>query len=418
VNQTVAVIGYGTAAINAAIALRQAGYRGCIRVFSATDLPPYSPILTSYYAAGEISYEDCFPWDAEQIALLDLDVRSNCPVMRLDAKEHLLETSYGVFSYDKCLIASGASPMVKGFPAIGGYDPLVLRTMDDARRFKEALTQIASPRVLVSGTSMVALKAVEACIERGARVTLLGRGSHILRHSALVEVAEAFEQSLASRGVELRFDQAVLQAGLKESGLIEAEFSSGDSDLFTSILIAHGMRPNLQFLSPDSLEGDLGVLVDANMRTSDPDIFAAGDVAQAADLVTRTYLPSGLWREACLQGACAGRAIAADLAGVEVPRDAAYPGSVRNNSISVCGATLLAGGSVRLGSDRQVELEKWDFGLVGRIYAARDDNDAAPTRHLVGYNVFSPDCKPGDAAYDEAEQLLRQLKIDLINRRG
>lgn len=414
-DQTVAIIGYGTAAVNAAIALRQAGYRGFIRVFSNTALAPYSPILTSYYAAGKISYDGCFPWGADQIVLLDLDVHDNCPVTRLDVEEHALECARGVFSYDKCLIASGASPMIDGFPSVRGIDPLVLRTMDDAVRLKEALTRQDGARVLVSGTSMVALKAVEACLEREAEVTLLGRGSHILRHSALPEVAAAFESCLVARGVELRLGDTALSAELTSSGSIGVRFSSGEQDSFTALLIAHGMRPNLQFLVPGALQGDLGVLVDAHMRTSDPDVFAAGDVAQAADLVTRKYLPAGLWREACLQGACAGRAIAADLAGEHVSRATAYPGSLRTNSIAVCEATLLAGGSVEPGSSRRVELETWDFGIVGRVFEGIADGTGQPARRLVGYNVFSPDCKPGDAAYDEAEQLLRQLKIDLIS---
>ena len=76
----VAIIGYGVAGVNCAIALRCAGYTGPIRVFSATSTPPYSPILTSYYAGGEKSYEECFPWTEAE--LVDLDLDSACLDLR------------------------------------------------------------------------------------------------------------------------------------------------------------------------------------------------------------------------------------------------------------------------------------------------------------------------------------------------
>ena len=67
-NAPVAIIGYGTAGVNAIIALRNAGYAGPVRVFSDIDTLPYSPILTSYYAGGEKTYEECFPWSATELA--------------------------------------------------------------------------------------------------------------------------------------------------------------------------------------------------------------------------------------------------------------------------------------------------------------------------------------------------------------
>ena len=82
--QVVAIIGYGTAGVNAAMALRSSGYEGTIRVFSDTDMPPYSPILTSYYAGGEKAYEECFPWSDAELADLDLEVIAQCPVEQLD----------------------------------------------------------------------------------------------------------------------------------------------------------------------------------------------------------------------------------------------------------------------------------------------------------------------------------------------
>ena len=93
--QVVAIIGWGTAGVNAAIALRAAGYTGAIRAFSDTDIPPYSPILTSYYAGGEKTYDECFPWSADELAELEVEVVSGSRVIELDCAAHRIVTEAG-----------------------------------------------------------------------------------------------------------------------------------------------------------------------------------------------------------------------------------------------------------------------------------------------------------------------------------
>ena len=137
--QVVAIIGWGTAGVNAAIALRAAGYAGVIRAFSDTDVPPYSPILTSYYVGGEKTYDECFPWSADELAELDVEVVSGSRVCLLNPARRLIRTEAGEeYTYTKCIVCVGARPTTVGFPAGCGYEPLVLRTMDDAARMKEA----------------------------------------------------------------------------------------------------------------------------------------------------------------------------------------------------------------------------------------------------------------------------------------
>lgn len=89
----VAIIGFGAAGFNAAVGLRTNGYTGPIRVFSDIETLPYSPILTSYYAGGELDYEECFPWSQAEIDELGLDIVQEGPVIKLDTKDHLVHTS-------------------------------------------------------------------------------------------------------------------------------------------------------------------------------------------------------------------------------------------------------------------------------------------------------------------------------------
>lgn len=119
----VSIIGFGAAGFNTAIALRTSGYTGPIRVFSNIDTLPYSPILTSYYAAGELGYEECFPWSQAEIDELDLDIVHEGPVTKLDTKKHLIHTAQGDYPYSKCVIASAPSPLPSAFRVTADTNP-------------------------------------------------------------------------------------------------------------------------------------------------------------------------------------------------------------------------------------------------------------------------------------------------------
>ncbi|WP_165172933.1 NAD(P)/FAD-dependent oxidoreductase [Adlercreutzia sp. ZJ242] len=439
----VAVIGYGTAGVNALIALRRAGYAGDVHVFSDAATLPYSPILTSYYAGGEKTYEECFPWSADELACLGAEVHLGCPVTALDVSSHLIRTPQGDFTYEKCLIASGAHPSTAGFPATEGYEPLVLRTLDDACRLKRVLEGGACRRVLVSGASMVALKSLEACLRHGVSCTLVGMNPHVLDFNALPAAAERFERGLVAKGVELRLGQTIKSvevAAAKEadiadasaaaanatdnnasaaadatattpSGKLAVTFSTGETDCFDEIIVAHGVRSNLGFLPQGALEVDRALLVDEFMRTSDPDVYAAGDAAQALELVSGERRVVGIWKSAALQGACAGAAMAAELVGSAPQAADAYPGSIPTNTIAVSGTLFISAGSVEVGEGRRAEVR--EDGDMTVVYVYEDAGDGE--ERLVGFNVTCDEDVAGSRAYDTGAMLT--LRIEAACRR-
>ena len=423
-NAPVAIIGYGTAGVNAIIALRNAGYAGPVRVFSDIDTLPYSPILTSYYAGGEKTYEECFPWSEAELAELDVEVLKRCPVTKLDAKAHVISCAQGDFPYSKCVIATGATPMCYGFPVDCGYDPLVLRSMDDAERLKGVLVDESCERVLVSGASMVALKTLEACLNRGKHVTLVGMNPHVLDFNALPEAAQRFEKGLLSYGVELRLGQTI--AGVKRVARAEADagtsanardwqlevtFSNGDVDYFDEISVSHGMKCNLDFIEPGSIEIDRALVVDEFMRTSDPDVYAAGDVAQGLELVSGEKRIVGIWKNAAVQGACAGAAIAAELAGREPSADQAFAGAISMNTIAVKDTLFISSGTMELTANRHVETRETDDMIV--LYIFEDGEDG--THRLAGFNLVCDHDEEGGVAYDTGAMLT--LRIEAAYRK-
>lgn len=430
--QVAAIVGWGTAGVNAAIALRGAGYAGVIRAFSDADILPYSPILTSYYAGGEKTYEECFPWSAEALAELNVEVVPNARVAKIDAAAQRIVTEAGAeYAYDVCLVAVGARPTTVGFPQDCGYEPLVLRTMDDAARMKAAFESAACRRVLVSGASMIALKSVGAALNCGCAVSLVGVNDHILDFSALPAAAERFERGLAAKGVRMRFGQhiagvRVLDGADAEGGRLEVAFSGGDVERFDEIVVAHGVRSDLSLLEGSGIAVDRAIVVDDFMRTSAPHVFAAGDCAQATELVTGEKRVLGIWKTAALQGQCAGRAMAAELAGGEPARADAYRGAIMTNTIAVNGTLFISAGLVdpREIPGCVVDVEEADGMTVVRLYEnAQDDvscegdvcieagtSEIGPGARLVGFNVVADVDEPGGTAYDVGAML--SLRIE------
>ncbi len=431
-DKTVAIIGYGTAAVNAIIALRTSGFRGRIQVFSNTETLPYSPMMTSAYAAGTCEREGVFPWDACDLDRLDVCVVSNAPVTSINADAHTVVAGGNGYAYDACLIASGAHPVAPAMAqdAFDGFDavqPLVLRTLDNAEALRDALTSGNDARVLVSGTSMVGLKAVDACLERGVDVTLLGRGEHIMRRTACDEIAAELEACLAEKGVDLRLSQVIEEAHPAENGQVRVTFSNGDMADYSHVLFAHGIVPNLDFVPADAFEQAVcncssantlaaGLPVDEFMRTQLPDVYAAGDVARVLNKATGQRVVAGLWKEACVQGACAGRAMAAALQGKQPVNEACYDGFVPSNSIAVGGAVVLSGGSMELSERRWMDVERRNGCVIATVRevangsVSADEPANAKNARLVGYNVFSDNADPATSlAYDEAAMLYRQM---------
>ena len=385
------MLGFGAAAVSAICSLRECGYDGPLTVVTNAGPEPYSPVLTSYYAGGRIGKEQCFPWkDVDFSDLIDDLLFQQTPVS-VDFAAHEVELVDGRrVGYSKLLVATGAHPVAPGFPELGAYRPHALRTMEDADRLYEALVRKPHARVLVLGTSMVGLKVVEACLDRKADVTMLGRSPYILRVSAHPVVAERFEQLLEERGVTFRLSQAVERVeDESDASSYVVRFSNGDEEEFDEVVLAQGVKPNLEFMDSGSVEMGDGLVVDSFMRTSVPDVFAAGDVAQALDLSSGKKRIIGLWQNAVQQGRCAGATIAAELAGRAPMRR--YPGSIPSNTIHVQDVLFASAGSVAESEGRIIETITSPQSTSVFAYERKGSKD-----QLVGFNVLavvSPDFK-------------------------
>ncbi len=386
-NRPVVILGFGPAAMSAIDALRAAGYAGEIIVITDSDPLPASPVLTSYYAAGAISRENCFLWSERDIEKRRLTVVPHEAISRLDvAKRAVYGKSGRTWRFSACLIATGSSPRTDNAGALAACKPLVLRTVADAEAFAAALDGPETARVLVSGTSMVALKAAETCLKRHVPVTMLGRSAHILKKAAHPLAAAHMETLIDMQGVNLKLGEKVAEARALPDGTSSVRFEGEeDAHAFTAVLLAHGMTPNIEFVDEGTLGIDRGIVVDRHMQTSAPGIFAAGDVAQAPCLTGGSRI-AGLWAEARAMGAVAGKSMAAYLGcAVDDPEDRAYQGFLPANTIRVGRALFASAGHVP--EDAPLETPPPDSASEASRHdthcspASENAPDATPSRH-------------------------------------
>ena len=306
------VIGNGCAAMECVKAARESGYAGEFFVMSDSSLPSYNPMLITYYASGKIGYDGLFPY-GDSFDFYDRYDAERCfgsPVVSLDTEQRIVTNADGLAAeYGKCVIATGAAPVLPG-AYLGAKDSmLTLRTVEDAARFKELLGS-GKKRVLVAGASLTGVKAVEALVDAGFDVCLTDIAKNIFPMSSHENCSAIIHKILEEKNVRLLFGVSA-ETVEKDGDTFKVKFSGADSpDIYDHIIVCVGVRPNISFVDPGQIKTDAGILVDGHMETSAEGVYAVGDVCQGRDIQSGDARVFALWSNARLQGRTAGRNIA------------------------------------------------------------------------------------------------------------
>lgn len=319
-----AIVGFGCAGYHALKAVRDAGAGAWIDVYSDTDLPPYNPMLTTYYTSGRLSYEGLFPFGTlkEIEEQYNAHIIRNTKVSHVEVKERAVCLDDGTRkSYDKILVCTGATAFVPGsFAGLKGAH--CMRTVEDAKNLKEKLEKKSYKDAVVVGASMVGIKVAELLHKRGCHVTLADMAPHIFALAAYPEVSEMIEERIGKMGIDTAFGQAITAADEHmdtEGNVTGYTVHLGDGSVIeTELLILNiGTRAATGILSPEEVKIERGIVVDERMQTSAEGIYAAGDCCQGNNLQSGQTQIIGLWANAGVQGRVAGR----NMAGVSDEAD-------------------------------------------------------------------------------------------------
>lgn len=306
-----AIIGFGCAGYQALAAIRQAGCDAQVDVYTETDLPPYNPMLTTYYVGGKLPYEGLFPFGTlEDIGRqYEANFLTGTRVAKVDAQARAVTLESGeTRAYDKILISTGATAFVP--PSFAGVEgAFCMRTVEDAVGLKTALEAREYQSAVVVGASMVGIKVAELLLKRGIRVTLADMAPHIFALAAYPEVSAMIEERIDKLGISMAFGRALSGAEKTETGY-RVTFADGET-LDTDLLVLNiGTRAATGLLDPEQVNVDRGVVVNERMETSAPGVYAAGDCCQGRNLQSGQTQIIGLWANAGIQGRVAGRNMA------------------------------------------------------------------------------------------------------------
>jgi len=306
-SQTFVVVGGGLTAAKAVEELRSAGYDGDVVVFGEEHHLPYErPPLSKGYLLGDDELESAFVHDPDWYDQNDVDLRLGQRVTGLDTAAKVVRTDAGDQAYDKLLLATGSTPRHLAMADDSGAPVAYLRTIEDSQHLKETFASGTS--VAIIGAGWIGLETASAARKAGADVTVLESLDLPLLRVLGPEVAQVFADLHTEHGVDLRLGVQV-SAIEKADGRAVVHLADGSDVTADLVVVGIGVTPNVELAEAAGLETDNGILVDEHLGASQPDVYAAGDVANALHPVLGRRLRVEHWDTAIEQGKTAAHAM-------------------------------------------------------------------------------------------------------------
>jgi 3-phenylpropionate/trans-cinnamate dioxygenase ferredoxin reductase subunit len=303
------IAGASLAGAKAAQTLREEGFGGPITLLGAEPERPYErPPLSKGYLLGRDERSSIYVHDEGWYAAHDVDLRPGVTVAAIDrAARQVALADGGELSYDKLLITTGARPRRLDVPGGDLEGVLYLRTVQDSERLAAAFR--GGGNVVIAGAGWIGLETAAAARELGCEVTVAEPAASPLYQSIGPELGALFADLHREHGVALRLGEGVREFR-GTGGRLTAAVTSGGAELAADVaVVAIGVVPNSGLAEAAGLEVSNGILVDAALRSSDPDIYAAGDVANAFNPLLGRRVRVEHWANALNSGPAAARSM-------------------------------------------------------------------------------------------------------------
>jgi 3-phenylpropionate/trans-cinnamate dioxygenase ferredoxin reductase subunit len=315
----IVLVGGGLATGTAVRELRTQGYDGGLVVVAGEPYPPYErPPLSKGYLLGNEPAEKALVNDPEWYAEHDVDLRTGVTVEAIDPGAHTLTAGGEELAWSGLVLATGARPRRLGLADDSGVPVHYLRTLDDSTALKEQLRPGA--RIGIIGGGWIGLEVASAARQAGAEVVVLEALDQPLLGVVGPEVGALFAQLHREKGVDVRtgvrIEQIAVGSGQDSVGATIG-LAGGDTLDVDRLVVGVGVTPVTELATASGIAVDNGILVDASLRTSAPDVYAAGDVANVDHPVLGHRLRVEHWDTAIKHGTVA----AANLLGGQAVAD-------------------------------------------------------------------------------------------------
>ena len=335
------IIGSGVAGISAAQAIRAQDSAGEIILVSDDPFGFYSRPGLAYYLTGEVEESLLYPIQPKELRALKISLVTGKMATILPGEHQVQMENGSRIPYQRLLLATGA--LASALP-IGGGNSQGVHKLDNLSDARALLTSARRARsAVVVGGGITALEMVEALRAQGLKTHFFLRGERYWSNVLDETESGIVEERLKHEGVQLHYKTELASLEIHKGRVAAAITQDGRRVACEVLGYAIGVRPRMELARAAGLQVERGVLVNAYLQTSAPDIFAAGDVAQVYDPYSGQSVLDTLWGTARQQGYCAGQNMAGAVQ--------AYIKSVPFNVTRLAGLTTTIIGTVGQGSD-------------------------------------------------------------------
>lgn len=305
--------------------------RFSITVFGSENHLNYNRILLSSILQGNSSFEETIIRDSDWYEKNQIKVYTNETVIQLDNVNKTLTTNRNRdVSYDKLILATGSTPFVPPLPGTGKEGIMTFRTIEDCRQIMNSADKGKS--AVVIGGGLLGLEAAQGLIHLGMEVTVVHNAETIMNNQLDSVAAGLLQDSLQKEGMKflLKKETQCFKGGSRVEKVILADGKELPADL---VIIAAGVRPNIQLAQECGLNTNKGIVVNGYMQTSFPDIYAVGECAEHRGVVYGLVKP--LYEQ--------GKVLAKHICGVPAEE---YKGSILSTKLKISGMEVFSAGNL------------------------------------------------------------------------
>ena len=279
------IIGAGPAGVVAAETLRKCDANADIAIIGDEPEPPYSRMAIPYYLIDNVGEAGTYLREPKKhFKDQNIEVVQQ-RVDKVDTKKKEIKLADGKSrSYDKLLIATGSHPISPPIPGLDLPQVHSCWTLEDSRNIIK-LAQSGSNVVLI-GAGFIGCIILEALVKRGVNLTVVETGNRMVPRMLDDKAGGLLEAWCKNQGIDVHTSCSVESIAAGDGDQVDVSLSDGGKLSAALVITATGVKANIDLLEGTGIETDFGVLVNKSMQSSDPDVYAAGDVAQGVDFST------------------------------------------------------------------------------------------------------------------------------------
>ncbi|MFC1988023.1 NAD(P)/FAD-dependent oxidoreductase [Chloroflexota bacterium] len=388
------IIGNSAGGIGAAEAIREMDEVGTISIISDELYHVYSRPFISEYLAERCPLERMMFRPPDFYEKNNIQAILGQKVTELNIDKHTIKLKGDkTITWEKLLLATGGLPIIPKIDGIGLKGVFTFTTLDDAKAIDGFLNGYPKRtiRAVVIGGGLIGVSVTEALVKRGVEVTIVEMRKRILNTILDEEASSLEEASLGESGVKIITGHTVSKVSSYLPGeATGVTLDDGQPLPCEMVIVAIGVRPCIELVSNTGIKVNRGIVIDCHMATSNPDIYACGDVAEAYDFIYGENRLTPIWPNAYIGGRTSGF----NMAGMPTE----YRGGTAMNSMKYFGVDIVSAGMVTPPDDSYEVISEKRDNILRKVYTLEPEQGqpgcAAPRKGTpVPHNLELAACK-------------------------